>query len=191
MGTHDLVARPEILDTVAARSSGEDGRRRPEVGDDPPVTEVRRRPHPTSSRLRVALLAVAAVVLVALVATTVVVLVGGDPTRDRDGRGATVCSSMTLPVRYLVDPGTRNARFTTTPEQAAATAATGFTQDEGILFRVAARPADGLAAVHQLQKGGGDQLWSVNPSEVRDAVAALGYTDQGVVAYVATSDNAC
>jgi hypothetical protein len=139
---------------------------------------------PTGPRLQVALFAAAAVVLVALVATAVVVLTGrGDagttPPTDRTG-----CSAMTRPVRYQLDPDARTGLFTTNPDDAAAATHAGYTRDYGIVFRVADSPTPGLVAVHQLRKGAGDQLWTTDPAELREATQAQGYADEGVAAYV-------
>ncbi|HEY0238580.1 MAG TPA: hypothetical protein VGC37_08045 [Friedmanniella sp.] len=146
---------------------------------------------PTGRRLQVVLFVVAALVLVALVATIVVVLTG----TSRDGAPAPVdasgCAAMTVPVRYLVNPATQTGVFTTRPSDAAAAVKAGWRQDEGVLFRVASRPAGGLVGVHQLRLGAGDQLWTTNSDEVREAVKSFGYVDQGVVAYASAGAAAC
>lgn len=139
---------------------------------------------------RLTLFAVAALVVVALVATAVVVLAGN---RSADGvpGDPTGCTAMTVPVRYQVNPTTQTGLFTTTPGAAAAATAAGWTQDAGVLFRAAERLAGGLVEVHQLRRGTGDQVWTSNQDEVREAVQGLGYLDQGVVAYVSRVPAAC
>ncbi|MGI3784273.1 MAG: hypothetical protein ACRYG2_26230, partial [Janthinobacterium lividum] len=144
-----------------------------------------------SRRLQVVLLAVAALVVVALVATAVVVLAGdrrpaGAPPADLSG-----CSAMTVPVRYQVNPTTRTGLLTTTPGPGDAARQAGWTQDEGVLFRAAEGPATGLVEVHQLRLGQGDQLWTTDADEVREAAESWGYVDQGVVAYVSEVPGAC
>ena len=153
-----------------------------------------RRPRSTGTvgpRLRLALLVVAALVVIALVATAVVVLTGdrrGDAVTQADPTG---CAAMTVPVRYQVNPKSRTGLLTTTPGAAAAATEGGWSQDQGIVFRVAERPADGLVAVHQLRRGQGDQLWTTNGDEVREATQTFDYVDQGVVAYVASAPGPC
>lgn len=143
------------------------------------------------TRLRVALLAVAASVVVALVATTVVVVSARARQAGPASDVSTGCSAMTVPVRHQVNPGTRTGLLTTSPAAAAAAAHAGWTGDDGILFRAAARPAAGLVAVHQLRKGTGDQLWTTDAAEVRRAAQGWGYVDQGVVAYVSLVAGPC
>lgn len=134
---------------------------------------------------RVALYVTAALVLVALVATAVVVLAGsGRSGGDAPPVDPTGCSAMTVPVRYQVNPATRTGLFTTTSGAAVAATEAGWTDDQGIVFRAASRPADGLTGVHQLRRGAGDQLWTIDDDEIREAVQGFGYSDQGVVAYV-------
>lgn len=155
-----------------------------------PGTQRRSSATPTD-RLPVALFAAAAVLVAALVATAVVVL----SDRRRAGSAAptdsTGCSAMTLPVRYQVNPDTRTGLFTLTPAAAVAATNAGWTKDSGVVFRAALQPAAGLVAVHQLRKGAGDQLWTIDAGEVREASESLGYVDQGVIAYVSPSPGPC
>ena len=150
-----------------------------------------RRPRATPDpRVRVALFAASAVLVVALVATIVVVL----NQTGTSGTAATVssgCSAMTVPVRYQVNPDLRTGLFTTSPAAAASAASAGYTKDQGVVFLAADRAAVGLVEVHQLRKGAGDQLWTTDASEVREAVQAWGYADQGTVAYVSPVPAAC
>lgn len=146
---------------------------------------------PTDHRLRIALLAVAAVVVVALVATGVVVATG----HRRASRGApadsTGCAAMTVPVRYQVDPEARTGLFSTSPTVASAATRAGYTRDYGVVFLAAARPALGLVGVHQLRLRAGDQLWTTDPAEVREATQDRGYVDEGVTAYVSPIPGPC
>ncbi|WP_183339524.1 polysaccharide lyase [Microlunatus antarcticus] len=146
---------------------------------------------PISRRLQVLLALAAGLVVMALVATAVVVLAGHErpvaaPPADPSG-----CAAMTVPVRYQVNPATRTGLFTTTASGATTARETGWTQDEGVLFRAATGPTPGLVAVHQLRKGEGDQLWTADADEVTEAVRSWGYVDQGVVAYVARAASPC
>lgn len=143
------------------------------------------------ARLRLALVATAALVTVALVATGVVVLTGRTRAGAVPPADPTGCVAMTRPVRYQVDPATQTGLFTTTDEAAAAAGRAGYTKDQGILFRAASRPAPGLVEVRQLRLGTRDQLWTTSGAEVREAVLSLGYVDQGVVAYVSAVPAPC
>ena len=145
----------------------------------------------TGPRVQVALLAAAAVVVVALVATAVVVLTGrgsAGTTVPPDGTG---CSEMTRPVRYQLDPEARTGLFTTNAADEAAATGAGYTRDYGIVFRAAGQPTPGLVAIRQLRKGAGDQLWTTDVSEIREATQARGYSDQGVAAYVSPVPTSC
>ncbi|GAA3559120.1 hypothetical protein GCM10022197_13140 [Microlunatus spumicola] len=157
------------------------------------MTGVRRAPEagPGGRRLRVALYASAALVVMALVATAVVVFAdrgSGSVVPPADPGG---CAALTVDVRYQIDPGRQTGLLTTTPGAAAGARDAGYSRDEGVVFRVATRPADGLVAVHQLRRDVGDQIWTTNADEVREAVQAWGYVDQGVVAYVASAPLPC
>ncbi|MGI3784458.1 MAG: polysaccharide lyase, partial [Janthinobacterium lividum] len=58
-------------------------------------------------------------------------------------------------------------------------------------FLAAARPALGLVGVHQLRLLAGDQLWTTDLAEVREATEDRGYVDEGVAAYVSPVPAPC
>jgi hypothetical protein len=142
-------------------------------------------------RLQIGLLVVVAVVVAALVAAAVVVVTQHGRTASSAPVDSTGCSQMTVPVRYQVNPDARTGTFTTSRGAAAAATNAGYRRDDGILFQVGIRPALGLVGVHQLRKGAGDQLWTTDPDEARQAAKESGYVDQGVVAYVAVVPGPC
>ncbi len=153
-----------------------------------------RRPRLTTPRepgLKLALVVVAAVLAVALVAAAVVITTG----HRRAGRGTpaerSACAAMTLPVRYQIDPEARTGLFTTTADAASTAAGAGYTRDYGVVFLAAAQPAAGLVGVHQLRLGTGDQLWTTDAAEVREATQDKAYVDQGVAAYVSPVPAPC
>lgn len=142
-------------------------------------------------RVRLALMATAALVAVALVATAVVVLTGRSRAGAVPPTDAAACSAMTRPVRYQLDAAGRTGLLTITDGAAEAARRAGYPDDQGVVFRAASRAAPGLVAVHQLRLGTRDQLWTTDAAEVREAVRSRGYLDQGVVAYVAKDPSAC
>ena len=127
-------------------------------------------------------------------ATAVALLlgVGGVLTLASCGTDEVGCATMSMVVRYQVDPKTKAGLFTTTSEAATRAAADGYSTDQGTVFEAAPTPGRGLVAVQQvtLAGGTGDQLWTTSSAEVRDAVQR-GYADQGVVAYVSPTPSAC
>jgi hypothetical protein len=144
-----------------------------------------------TDRRRVALYAAAAFVVMALVATAVVVLADGRKDGAVPPADPTGCSAMTVAVRYQVNPADQTGLLTTTAGAASAARDAGYSRDHGVVFRVAAGATPGLVAAHQLRRGAADQLWTTNADEVREAVQAWGYLDQGVVAYVSPVPAAC
>ncbi len=104
----------------------------------------------------------------------------------------TICSSMSKVVYDRVNPTRQSGHLTLNRAQSDAAAGAGFTSVRDVSMLMASSSASGLAGVHRLYKAStGDYFYTPDAAKVADVVARLGYTDQGVAFFAATTAASC
>ena len=106
---------------------------------------------------------------------------------------AASCSAFAKPVLERVNPTTQTASLTLNKAQSDSTVAAGFTSVRDTSMVAAPKSGKGLYPVHRLYRTryGADSFYSVDPAEIRRAVAGAGFVDQGVVFYAAKKASSC
>ncbi|GAA1841941.1 metallophosphoesterase [Microlunatus capsulatus] len=106
---------------------------------------------------------------------------------------APTCSALGATVRERVSPTTQASLLTTSAAAATKAEAAGYTSVRDTSVRAGARKAAGLVAVHRLYRSarGGNYFYSTKAAEIRRAVSALGYTDQGVAFWASPVARSC
>lgn len=110
----------------------------------------------------------------------------------RPAAAAPSCAAFTSKVFDTLNPASGAQLLSTRADRTVAAAASGFTTVRPYSFAAAERPGTSLAAVHLLtRRVGGDDFYSLDPTEIKAAVARYGYVDQGVAFYAATTPSSC
>lgn len=106
---------------------------------------------------------------------------------------APACSAFTTNVLERVRPATQATSLTLSRAESEATVDQGFTSVRDVSLKASPAKGAGLVAVHRLYRPGkgGDYLYTAKAAEIRRAVAASGYTDQGVAFYASPVARSC
>ncbi|HEY5822091.1 MAG TPA: hypothetical protein VIT20_08960 [Propionibacteriaceae bacterium] len=124
--------------------------------------------------------------------TSALIVTGITAALASPAHAATVCDVLTSPVYQRYNPSTRVTLLTLSANEAAASAAAGYSEDHGTPFYAANAPANGLYGAHLVERGtGGNRVYMPNPREAANAVTRYGYTDRGIEFYVPTAASAC
>ena len=127
-------------------------------------------------------------------ATTLLLLLTGTALQVPSAAAAdtsAACTTMTDPIYQRVKPANAASLLTPWVKEARGSAAFGFVQDDGTLFKASIAPAPDLVMVHRLRRSR-DLDFSVSwKADEIAAAKAAGYEDQGKTFYASATPRPC